>query len=726
MNFNEVKYILGNTLKGNLVITEPTNWREIARDNIRKELEGVFTELTGAITFVKEAKKYIEDVYNLQGTQGEITLTIQRKPDYKKAWETSAVLFLDLKTLVINDYQLEINAITGGLKELIESQYKEEYELERDTDINGNTISDLDNLKTLYWEGRKILIESLLKQNQSVDIFQAGYSQNRVINFVCLPLQVKYTAFDRAFSQNNFNSFDAGGNGSNYNASRIFYFSPNEGNQVDLNINVNFTISGEFVQNIAPSTKQILFRLVKLQSNEDINSFSFDPVNDVTTLLSLNGTQTDVGNTYNIDFNETITLNQFECLSLVAQLGGIPGSGAYTYIAQFSDLCFDVKIDENSFFEPSFFDKTMFTIHNAFQRMIEIITGDKNNFKSDYLLNGDFKNLLLCSGKKLRGFPIKNNETNNIDSCSETNEDFEQIAVTKITLEQLMSVSVFIDPLSWGIENINGKQVVRVEPKDYFLDTKNVINLGEGGSLITKVSPERLYKSLAFGNSKIGDYENAIGNTEYNTYNTFSTPLTRSEGEYKQDSALRHDAVGAEIQRRKPYLDNKNEDEKYDDNNFIIDCKILEDEVLTPRTWQDDFAEEPTVYDPNSAINLRLSAFNCLKRHAPYFKSGMEQFTNSFIRYKSTKGQSNVTIGGQNEDGTILISDLSPTLVSAENIETTLPITTEIRQKLKGNTNSKENLNYLFNFVYKNQQYYGFIKQISETEEMKVNLIRYK
>ena len=702
MKYNQVRYILNSEVKGKKVITEPRNWNNVQRKNFRSEDGfGTFTELSEQLELVKDAYRYVVNIYEAYGTQIDITITREVKSGISN-WEVDYFGNLDLKTIDYDDIVCKINILTGGLKSLIDSQWNEEYELEREKDIDGNDISPVTDYNVpFYWEGRRILIESKLEESQK----ETGLTYVTPMSIIknAVPLNVVYTAFNKAFSQINNSIFFS----DDYSASRIFYLSKTDNTQVNVNINGSSYINSDIQNALTNSdSRQLRIRLFKVQTDSDLSTFNTIETISETALF---GDECNVGNTISFSFDDVVDLEENQALSLCFQIAAsFENDPTRQYSVGLTNNDYDVLAFENSFFEGGYYNKG-FRLYNAWQRMTEILTGDKTLFKSNYLNEGEFKNMVIHSGDSLRNDP----ETK-----------------TTLSLEMLYKAQCYTEPLGWGVELIDGKRYLRVEPKSYFADVSNVINLGEVANLSQKANNDKLYKSLVFG-ADVGEYESGIGKTEINTLNTYGTPLTKAESIYEQKSEIRADAVGAEIQRRKPYSQNKNEDGKFDKDIFLFDCKysppfyLNPDGIFQPRKWQDDFSTEPDVYDPESAINLRITPFRCAIRHAKMYIGAMRYYQDKSIRYKSTQIIADAEIDGLQEDGDVSISELQNHLIDAVNYNCEVKKTKEIKQLLRGRTSGKNNLNYLFTFVYKGQRYTGFLNSIVENDKLEIELIKY-
>jgi len=718
MKYNEVQYILRNPQLGRIVLNyEPINWDDSKRENIRSQDNwGVFTKLSEENEFVKDGYNFIKNIKETQGTEATCTINRQIRPYYDGNWQTDYFGYLDFKTYSESNERLKIKIKTGGLQSLIENQWDEEFELERETDINGNDIEPIGepgddnpvNYKAMNWSGRRILTRSKLSDDENYIInFEPSFVQEA---HKVLPLQIDYTKFDRAYAQNFPQTKD--GN-DNFELGMFFYRAKNT---TDVEINIDCNMKVDFYNDTSQDTPELSFFTISLYkmkiNNDDVSNISFVETIDVffAPNPAYNGGLTPdddliQGNTFNYQYQGVVSLESDEVLSLT-------GTCFFAEL-NFTEVDNKVLINENTYFDPTFHLKALKPI-DYFRRLTEIITGNIQNFKSDWF-EDENNDEVMANGIMMTGMHLRNNPD----------------AVHKASLKKVFSLSAF-KKLGWGIETINGREVLRVEPIEYFLDKTNKIDIGKVDELTQKVEPKYLYKSLGFGNPDAGQYEQSIGNTEYNTFNTYFTPLKTAENKYNAETEIRHDLVAAEIERRKQWNETVDEDEEFDDDIFIFDVKkenyngnLNTDYIYQPRSWEDDFAQEPEqIYDPESAGNLRLTPFRCLIRHSNFFTSGMEYYQNQKVGYKSTQGQADVIIDGLNEKGEKTINELANPFFTAEMYEFEKPLTFGIKNILNSKTNNKSNLYFIVKFVYRNEVKEGFLINVTENNNSKWKLLK--
>lgn len=711
MHYKQVKYYLINPILGRIQLRfQPIGWDEDKKKLVRNEESwGVFTELSNDLKFVKDGKELIRQVYETQGTEAELILERYVKISTEIGYQLDYKGFLDLKTYQINDEKVSIQFLTGGLQNLIESQFDEDYELERGTDINGNQITTIQH-DIIYWTGRRIFLESLADNSNSSfyqldlrDFYGLGGNYAAFVNF---RPALQYTSDENfLIPSSNFGFTYLQPNPITQYQGSIsnFFFWSQSIRTINVDFEWSFKIQSYFRNGISNSGVIIGYTIFEYDTINGLGS-----VVQTITIEQLSGGSTGittpqiVNQTYSGNTNVDIDLqpNQVVGFGLIGQAVGIAGqnsggSGFFQIIT--SETKALIKVNENSTFEPTEFKGLK--LYNAFDRMLEILTGKQNKVVSDYLQNGEFANTLITSGKHIRNLPD---------------------AKITIQLKDLYETNNYLN-LGWAVENHKGIEKFVVEQKNYFFQNRWVIDLGEVSDLTIKCKAEKLYKSMTFGNRKAGDYEEIQGLQEYNALTTYVSHLKTADNKYEVDANVRADLVGAELARRKNYSVAPNEDTRYDNENFLFDCKPYETTKFTPRLWQDVLGEEPFLYDPESAGNLLFTPFRSMQRHSKVFNAGLKLYQDKFTRYSKGTGKVDVITKLANkparpENSDIENSELNQPYFEAIEYEFTKPLTTDIRQKLKGMTSVNgrniPNVNFLIKFAYKGQAYTGYILEV--------------
>lgn len=731
MYFEEVKYYLTTPLIGRTLLgTPPIGWNDDNKELVRSQSNwGVFTQLSNSLEFVNDAQEILTATYEALGTEADVILE-RYIITQLNGLELDYIGHLDMKTYTYENDRVKVEFLTGGLQSLIESQFDEEFEIERLTDINGNEIDAL-QFKKMLWDGRKILLQGLLENSQEEsyqmlvnDFFGSGGDYVGYLNFRPTFINGYENNVLIPSSTNSFTLIQPNPNPLEQPSISNFVFLASRDRTITIDFDWQFTVQDFNSSGIGEMAS--LFVLCSV-FNTDANS---NPIVGATEVVSQEVFQffgggsggsspaSIIGDTFS--GSNTITLNleqgQVVFLGMGGQAAGVSGQGSGgTGFMQWvlSDVFGKITITENSVFPFTSFN--CIRVHDLGNRLMQIITGKKNLFKSQffgqindgYFENSLFEKLVISSGEKIRNIP--------------------ESKIT-ISLKDIYELNNYFN-LGWAVQKIGAIEKLVIEKKEYFFQQKFGIELGEVSEFKISVADDLLFKSLTFGNDKAGDYEEVQGRSEYNVLNSFVTPLKTADTEYNVEGKVRADLIGAELARRKQYNENPSEDTRYDKENFLFMVSTTLADNLQVRPWQSDFETEPIVYDPDSAGNLLLTPFRSMQRHASFFKCGMIPYNTDSIRYSSTTGNSNAGTQLPDEpvrfeNGSIQLNELQPPIFKAEYYEFKFPTTHEIRKKLMEKIDGIPIPYFLVTFTFREQTYSGWLISVSLNNEGNWKLIK--
>jgi len=179
---NIVRYYLVGTI-GKTEISEPINWKEDEKEFKRStKSHGVFINLSNNLKFYKGDVKndggydYLAQSYETEGINAVVVL-IKEELDENNLWVESYRGYLDFSTYSTLNNIAEIKFNESGVYEKIKARQKEDLELDRLTTMDGDTIEDELETKTVALDGREILFVSALKRTDDVSgliIFGGG------------------------------------------------------------------------------------------------------------------------------------------------------------------------------------------------------------------------------------------------------------------------------------------------------------------------------------------------------------------------------------------------------------------------------------------------------------------------------------------------------------------------------------------------------------------------
>jgi hypothetical protein len=618
------RYILSSQSQGvKPLFNDPIGWDEDTRSLVRDSNSfGILYDFATDLEFVKDGYDFITSTERQEGGF-EARVFVKRQILVNDAWEDDYTGEVDLLSKVQTRLGVKVSLFNGGLTQELKSNISDKFELDTLESVNGETLEALELDKGVI-NGRDLQLNTLLEDSEEKTIegfrtivggstdtaedyyipkaFKTFSGDPSVQSIISTPLKPLETNAQFRPSINSTQPFLFK---STENASRLL--------KITIDCDVTFPFGGNQVD-------LILFRYLFV---DDSNQFQFAGANTLKT-LSYNGSNGEV-QTINEVFDVNQSLNVNESLVLAFYIRGFVQSGSLS-LWSLTQRNFRIEGTQTSVFPSTRFSGL--TIKKAGERLSKIVTG-KNVFKSDYFTNDTFKDVLITSGKKVRGFP---------DSI-------------ELSFKHLFDSAAAVLNSYYGVETINEQERIVLEPLDYFFRSEQILDLGRVSDVERSYSDKLIYNSIDIGYKKGGDYEENQGLDEYNTNSSFTHGFKNADSKKDFLSDIRADTIGIEITRRKQFSSFPTEDTQQDKDNFFIDCVYTSNfnsafvtlrEVYFNRRYELDFSSLPTgIFSPETAYNLRLTPVNNLFRNSSYL-SYLSYFQSSKTRFVSALRNSNL------------------------------------------------------------------------------------
>ncbi len=670
MKHERVKYkVINHDINQSIWLEhDPKGWDNSERTLKREKTFGMMTELSKNLVFVKDGADFYKQGYAFKRGEANFTLEEYRfhpKTSHPYLHSTGTHDFSKFKR---NRLEAKAPFKSGGLNALIKSKIREKFELERLESINGKVIDPI-NKKLVSLTSRDILLVSKLETNEQdskSESFRMNFSDgNHRTGSLGIPTEVTvnsdehlgYVIKDASFTT----TPDTG------ETTSMFYYNNDVTKVLEIKIKVYCNVKSIKVDDLSNE-----FLKVDLAR---FNGGNTPTLLNRTTLYDVN-MSTINNHVIDFEYSESITLLPGESLSLQWYGGGnfgngfpIPNDGDLK--VDFEETKASIDIVENSKREDS--QTYAYLMNDIGEKLMQIITGEKGRFYSEYLTSGEFSKLALTSGFWIRQFYEKN---------------------MQISLDEFLKTLNAICNTSHHIEIINGKETLVVEEmKFYFQPSVAIILDQQVTDLEYENASEFCHSTLEFGYDDTGEYEEAMGLDEPNIKTGFTTPLNRVETKYSKISKSKAGNYPKEFARRKLKKDYPTTDSTYDKWLFLLDLKEGLGLALEERTWEDDFEEAPTgIYSPNTATNLRLSPSQIEKRHQWFYGTGVLNHQDDKIRYSNTGGNnllSTKEIGkaARSEKDDINISDLDKARFAPEWATFKHPLRYDVLEQINGKTN---------------------------------------
>lgn len=732
---DRIRYTLRNENFSDLIITEPEGWKsdevELERS---KTSHGIFQQFSNNLKFVSDGAEHIKLIRSLYGIQSEIKLMRDERDPVTDVWNQTYYGFLDLSTYEFEDGKVSVKFNSGGLEQLLKSRDSEQVEIDRISTIDRYPIDPLQPIEVQI-DGREIFLKSdyiVKSDSNSVEMTNSTSEGNTRGSTVGVPLYISSKSHENAQSvlpggNIDDNSWDRSGNAE---VSNLFFANSDRQRILHIKFDIVFTVSVFDFDDVSD------FRFwLRMAQYKDGTDYVFKE----NKILFTKNDYSDIDNKrYSISFDETITLEKGESLSLCFDQNY---DGRELHSSRLTIIVKDIVCENFTVQEDSFYDKSTsksILIYEMFDRLITICTNQKNSLRSNlfgrtdlgYSVDGKWSLIGFCHGFWIRGFdkfplPSENPKVENLFKPLTTSfkEVFE-------SCDSALNIGI-------GIEKEGNKEIIRIEDRSFFYNKNVTIRLPNQIKKVKRSeSADYYYSSLEFGYEKGGDYQEAMGLDEPNTKSTFTTVISRLKNVFTKVSKIRSDGYGFEFARRKPVTLNNTEDSTYDNDIWFNDLKRGINNVFLQRKWQDDFEKEPTgIFSPSTAFNLRFSPFNVLLRHGWYFGSGFDKYLSDFVSYASSSANSKMKtklIGKPEyaENGIIQNSELERSRFVNEEIEFNHVCDYNVMKQINGTTiiqgNSIKNIYGLVEFINEDGEVErGFLLNLKPNSEGKFKVIKF-
>ena len=621
------RYILSSASQGvKPLFNDPIGWDEDTRSLVRDSNSfGILYDFATDLEFVKDGYDFIVNTERREGAF-EAKVFVKRQIKVQDVWVNDYLGEIDLLTKTQTRLGYKVNLFNGGLTQQIKANLSDKFELETLESVDGETLEALELDKGII-NGRDLEVNSLLEAGQ-VNII--GISRSPVFDTFYIPVINKTFSGDVSVqptfstplkfnSRLNPNAFKP-----ELNATHPFLFRTQQAGVRDINIKIQGDI------NFPAGGKNQLISVYRHRYVDGSNEFEYVDQFDLFRVDWNVGDPATANTVFDIDTTISVDLALEESLTLVFRFDAFFGGLVeWWYLDQTS---IEITATQTSIFRSTTYEGL--TIKKAGERLSKIITGG-NVFKSDYFTNETFKDVLITSGKKIRGFP---------DSI-------------ELSLKELFNSAAAVFNSYYGVEIINDQERIVLEPLEYFFRSEQILDLGRVSDVKRSYNAKLIYNSIDFGYEKGGDYEENQGLDEYNTRSSATHGFKNTDAKKEFLSKTRADTIAIELTRRKQLGNFPTEDTQQDKDNFFIDCYKLSTSILGfekfryfNRRFGVDFSELPTgIFSPETAYNLRLTPVNNLFRNSSYL-SYLSFFQNSTTRFVSALRNSSLVTKLLGED----------------------------------------------------------------------------
>ena len=716
---NKRTYELLNLNTGAKIVLDGSNRNvEPSVDNSDKTWKRSTKDFAFSFEFSKDYKFYqngasfLRQAYNSDDIEANVQFTEIRYNSNTDIPYNYILGVLDFSEYSTDNVSVSLPVKSGGLRALLKSKRREKLELGVLESLNGNKIDPLIT-NEFGIINRSIFLSSKLEgDNSQNSFFSIADERNNDFEFAMgsIPLSIKYSSDDKIEAPIVNASSQGGGDSLNFfmygERSSFVMYNVDRDKTLHLEYNTDFDLQGN----------NEVFTDIRYDFGISIFKGGANPILDVSNISqlfvnlgALDGVPKDTTKNYNFSGEFELDLKKGDswCFGVLIRASSAIFADAFiTNSKGFLNITETSNINDINRRAKCVLNK------NVGEKLMQIITGEKNRYYSEYYNNSDFKHLASATGKWIRGFK---------DSEYTTSfNDF--IENSKCVLN-----------MAHNVEIINGVETVVHEPLRYFFQDSVGITLpNQVNEVKRSVAKEFIFSSITSGYKKpSGDnlYEEVNGLKEISTSNKYIAPVTKIIKDYGIESPYRADSEGKGLTIRKTIEKFPTNDYRTDKNIFNLDLKDVGTGVFAERTWQDDYQTAPysnnvenTIFEPDTLTGLRLTPFRNMERHFWLLKNAYTKQANKYIRYASTRGNAEIVTQKPNEDaisenGKYKVSDLEQPLFVSQWVEFKHIVTDDISSWLNGttNVNGREIPNIYFKIGFTNEygkKEYGYLFEL--------------
>ena len=585
----EFRFWLNNTGEGNVELEfTPDGWKETKIPSYERNsiYKGVIRKTTAVtLTFVKDGRDYIRDVYNSEGIDGEITFTVKRLDVSTFTYNDYYEGLIDLSTLKIDDIGADV--------QVIDNSFTEKFKNREDLKVNWYDRNSIEDYGIAAFTTEVPVITFPAYNIVAEAVFENGYVNPYSADHI-VPVKLQSSEFDETQTPTDVIDDKAGA-----------YFYESDQNRI-------IVVTGKVKGTITVGTQTYInIKLYAIVLALNGSQVSKTQVESATASLS---------DTLNFDFdlNHTVTPQTDESVLLQAEI-----TCTETYSCIYSNVDMIIKETLSTIAEQ---ERRAFPVYEAFLRTAQIITDSANPFYSIFFgrtdtpltptYGSDGHLAHVTKGRFIRGDTSSN-------------------MIMPLSMKGMFLAHSNILNLGLGIEEISGVDKIRIEELAYFFDDNVVLDLStriNENSIGKEVLPDWHYNEVQVGFKSFA-YEEAGGLYEYNTKTIYSTVLKSIKNVLKIVSDYRGDTMGINKLRKTGITDNPSEDVSGDEDLFVL--KSVRDSGDWLVETDEAFDSVTGGVDANQSYNLQYTPARNVQRHGMNIRAGLENQLNTNLKFLS-------------------------------------------------------------------------------------------
>jgi hypothetical protein len=694
-----LRYTLNNDIEGeHITAYSPKGWEDMELVLKRHEkYDGIFKDYTVKVDFFCGAgKEYIDNIYDTQGIEGEVTILIEidcdDSGDYDTIYEGIVMMRTYEKTSAAPEYT-RVNLMQDGIIQSVLSRLETKVDLAGLETLDGTALTAFDfgpYVITLHSKMIKKISELSFSEDSITDVINLiptpegwvrhGVDADNVD--ILYHISEATRTLEHSFSQsiipdlyslNEVNLYT--GDLSTLTRSITY---PGDNAQIQSesmyivanSLPESFTISGKFIAGVQVdfdwitgnageySVAAAITPRLYLQVGDSITLLDTKPLISGSALIdSIGGPVTATVSPIpftelSFEFNETITGVEDEDVIRVylkfdsTRLAERPGTIGWSYNVDMFLYVFikkEFSEEESSFIKITEDSLTAASTANAFAifetgaQIARVITDQADSFRSS-----------LFGRTNSQPYSYDSNGCGSfmafVDGLQGRGFPLADNPVT-MSMKDYFEGLHPIQNIGLGIMQENGNHYILIEQKEFFYRQETILTLNNIVNLNTKVDEKAFYNLVNIGYSE-WEKEGTNGLDEYNSKRQFALKNKMIGNKLDLISPFVGSPYAFEETRRKQYTDFPTEDTNYDKSIFPICLNRTVDEAgiptnLTEAEKDENFSNVENTLSPETSYNLRISPARNFRNFFNTISTSVSKSNATLKDIKFTYGEGN-------------------------------------------------------------------------------------
>ncbi len=601
------------------------------------EYFGFENSYSTSLKFWGKSAQIIKQKYDLSGPEGRLSFKVSKFCS-DKLWQTIIDGILNCVNYTYQNGEVSVLLEESDFNRTFKNRMDTVVSLDSTHSLDGTPISSY-NEKIVELRSKAIVQYSELDANPSIltDTDTDTFTISNAFNAIFFALQ--QNAIQDLKQTNELGQFIFL-KASNYpSVAQPIFTNANTG--LLSNIRVSYKLKGTFTQRCPDSVNYRYSMFFSNGNNTTDGIITLAGAPTIGTYVSgtgSNGFSFDINGFYEIPGNTSLVF-----------LGITISNYNNTNILSPSPSEFEIDIDPSCFvrFEsitiyPATNAKVEY-VHEAFSKICEITTGQKDCFRSDFFGAGNSQPRTYNKTGCQRYTSITNGI--NIRQMKQKDGSSYPINISFSELYKAMD-AIFCLGMRLEYDESEKKWIVRVEPRSFFFDNDDFITFDDVSNILISANIDNYFNSIKAG------YKNWQMNTgqtngldEFNTNRTYS--ILNKNANKQLDISCDAWAGGYPIEftRRHQFVDNSTLDFETDNDIFVI-ClnrvEIDDNGVKIPMGSTNEsnelFTSVDNLISPETAYNLRISPARNIQRWTSFIKTSLYKNLSGSLLFGSGEG----------------------------------------------------------------------------------------